>query len=130
MILERKIILRKSVKTKRNTNLFGKRKEENFHQENTSKNLQKKHLRRLLHVRKERKNVGVGSAMKKDTTPTNVQIEKKYPDKVKVLQTANNGGYEALEEEYDGIQHVFIYHVEIEFSSDTEEYESTTDDSD
>nr|KAJ0216629.1 hypothetical protein LSAT_V11C300116250 [Lactuca sativa] len=27
---------------------------------------------------------------------------KKYPDKVKVLQTANNGGYEALEEEYDG----------------------------
>nr|KAJ0190255.1 hypothetical protein LSAT_V11C800404760 [Lactuca sativa] len=26
---------------------------------------------------------------------------KKYPDKVMVLQTANNGGYEALEEEYD-----------------------------
>ncbi|CAH1443991.1 unnamed protein product [Lactuca virosa] len=26
---------------------------------------------------------------------------KKYPDKVKVLQAANNGGYEALEEEYD-----------------------------
>lgn len=55
---------------------------------------------------------------------------KKYPDKVKVLQTANNGGYEALEEEYDGTQHVFIYHVETESSSDTEEYESTTDDSD
>ncbi|CAH1444038.1 unnamed protein product [Lactuca virosa] len=55
---------------------------------------------------------------------------KKYPDKVKVLQTANNGGYEALEEEYDGTQHVFIYHVETESSSDTDEYESTTDDSD
>nr|KAJ0185822.1 hypothetical protein LSAT_V11C900505860 [Lactuca sativa] len=55
---------------------------------------------------------------------------KKYPDKVKVLQTANNGGYEALEEEYDGIQNVFIYHVETKSSSDTEEYESITDDSD
>nr|KAJ0185387.1 hypothetical protein LSAT_V11C900468470 [Lactuca sativa] len=118
------------IKTKRNTNLFGKRKEENFHQENTSRNHQKKHLRKLLPVRKERKNVGVGSAMKKDATPTNVQIEKKYPDKVKVLQTANNEGYKALEEEYDGTQHVFIYHVETESSSDTEEYESTTDDSD
>nr|KAJ0188964.1 hypothetical protein LSAT_V11C800412500 [Lactuca sativa] len=56
--------------------------------------------------------------------------KKKYPDKFKVLQTTNNGGYEALEEEYDGIQHVFTYHVETESSSDTDEYESTTNDSD
>lgn len=54
---------------------------------------------------------------------------KKYLDKVKELQTANNGGYEALEEEYDGIQHVFILHVDTNSSSSSEEDESTTDDS-
>ncbi|CAH1450662.1 unnamed protein product [Lactuca virosa] len=56
--------------------------------------------------------------------------KKKHPTKVKVLQTANNGGYEALEEEYDGIQHVFILHVDTNSSSSSEEDESTTDDSD
>ncbi|CAH1436134.1 unnamed protein product [Lactuca virosa] len=55
---------------------------------------------------------------------------KKYPDKVKVLQTANNGGYEALEEEYEGIQHVFTFHVETDSSSNSDENKSTTDDSD
>ncbi|CAH1431039.1 unnamed protein product [Lactuca virosa] len=55
---------------------------------------------------------------------------KKYPDKVKVLQTANNGGYEALEEEYDGTQHVFILHVDTNSSSSSEKDESITDDSD
>ncbi|CAH1442406.1 unnamed protein product [Lactuca virosa] len=54
---------------------------------------------------------------------------KKYPDKVKVLQAANNGGYEALEEEYDGIQRVFILHVDTNSSSSSEEDETTTDDS-
>lgn len=34
---------------------------------------------------------------------------KKYPDKVNVLQIANNGGYETLEKEYDGVQHVSFY---------------------
>ncbi|CAH1433727.1 unnamed protein product [Lactuca virosa] len=54
---------------------------------------------------------------------------KKYPDKVKVLQAANNGGYEALEEEYNGIQCVFILHVDTNSSSSSEEDEATTDDS-
>lgn len=54
---------------------------------------------------------------------------KKYLDKVKELQTVNNGGYEALEEKYDDIQHVFILHVDTNSSSSSEEDESTTDDS-
>ena len=61
----KKIILRRSIKTKpkRNTNLFGKRRRrENFPQENTSKNPLKNHLRKILLVRTEIKNVGVGSA--------------------------------------------------------------------
>ena len=77
LISGRKLILRRSIKIKpkRNTNLFGKRKrKEDFLQENTSKNLQKNHLRKILLVRKERKNVGVGSATKKDIMLMNVQI--------------------------------------------------------
>nr|KAJ0226835.1 hypothetical protein LSAT_V11C100001590 [Lactuca sativa] len=122
-------IRRKTYTKKKNTNLFGRRKREDFLRENTSKNLRKKHLKRILPAHKERKNADVGSAMKKDTTLMNVQIGKKYPDKVKVLQTANNEGYEALEEEYVGIQHVFILHVDTNSSSSSEEDESTTDDS-
>ncbi|CAH1418332.1 unnamed protein product [Lactuca virosa] len=38
--------------------------------------------------------------------------------------------YEALEEEYEGIQHVFTFHVETDSSSNSDENESTTDDSD
>nr|KAJ0210838.1 hypothetical protein LSAT_V11C400161630 [Lactuca sativa] len=53
-----------------------KRKREDFLQENTSKNLLKKHLKRILPTHKERKNADVGSAMKKDTTLMNVQIGK------------------------------------------------------
>ena len=54
---------------------------------------------------------------------------KKYPDIVKALQIANDRGYEALEEEYDGIQHVFKIYVDTNSSSSDEE-ESYTDESD
>ena len=56
---------------------------------------------------------------------------KKYPDKIKVLQTANNRGYEALEEEYEGIQHVFKIYVDTSSSSSSSEEDiSSSDESD
>ena len=55
---------------------------------------------------------------------------KKYPEKIKVLQTAKNRGYEALEEEYEGIQHVFKIYVDTSSSSSSEEDTSSSDESD
>ena len=52
-----------------------KEKREDFPQENTLKNLQKIH-QKIPPVHKERKNVGVGSAVKKDIMLMNVQIGK------------------------------------------------------